>query len=97
VVRILGTNTLLGSKAVISIEQAVEAAITHVNKFSNLLPTGNVRLEEFDYDEKQNEWLITLSFLESVSSGQRSYKTVSVDASDGSLKSMRIRNPYLKP
>jgi hypothetical protein len=81
----------------ITIEQAVSNAIEHVNRFSNVLPTGGVRLEEFEFDDAKNEWVITLSFLDSPISSTRAYKTLVIDGHSGDLRSMRIRNPFTRP
>jgi hypothetical protein len=61
----------------------------------------SVRLEEFDYDnEFGGQWAVTLSFLEPTPrvivrliAPTRTYKTFLVDAVNGNVMSIRIRNP----
>jgi hypothetical protein len=84
---------LLGSRPMISVEDAVKSAISYVNRFPNLLPTGNVRLEEFEHDDQNMVWEITLSFIDNVITGTRSYKTIIVN-DNGEVISMKIRNPF---
>ena len=48
--------------APLSLEQAVKAALDRAQAFQHLMPASNVRLEEFEYDDEQPAWLITLSF-----------------------------------
>jgi hypothetical protein len=75
----------------ISIQQAVDAILEQINKFPNLLPTSNVRLEGFEFDGVQ--WRVTLSMGEGQTTGARHYKTFIVDGDSGQIKSMHISAP----
>jgi hypothetical protein len=75
----------------ISIEQAVNAIVEQINKFPNLLPTSNVRLEGVEFDGVQ--WRATLSMEEDQTTGARHYKTFIVDGDSGQVKSMHISPP----
>jgi hypothetical protein len=74
-----------------SIQHTVDTIVEHINKFPNLLPSTNVRLEEFNFDGVQ--WVITLSFVVGSNTGARTYKTFVVDDDSGRIKSMRISPP----
>lgn len=86
----------------ITIQDAVNATLAYVKTFEGLMPSSNIRLEEFKYDDGLETWSITLSFAEPSSSvgagfqvigpAQRSFKTFTVDAM-GQVIAMRIRNP----
>jgi len=81
----------------INVQQAVNAAVAHVNTFPDLMPTANVRLEEFEYDEQIDEWKITLSFAEmgqTLVGTPRNFKTFLIDGTNGHVKSMKIRSPF---
>jgi hypothetical protein len=75
----------------ISVQQAVETIIEQVNKFPNLLPVSNLRLEAFEFDGVQ--WRITLSMGEGENTGARHYKTFIVDGDSGQIKSMQTAPP----
>jgi hypothetical protein len=76
--------------------QAIKAVVDYVNDFPNLIPTGDMRLEEIEVDEKQDEWVVTMSFVDNFITGSRSYKTFRVGGIAGDVKSMRIRNPLAR-
>lgn len=78
----------------IDIEKAVKAVVEHVRRFTELFPSTDLRLEEFDFDSDRDRWIITMSIYDPVGFG-RAYKTFSVDPR-GHVESMRIRNPALK-
>jgi hypothetical protein len=73
------------------LQEAVNAVVTYINKFGNLLPTAEPRLEEFDFEPEADRWVITMSFDDPIAVN-RTYKTFSVNAK-GKVESMRIRNP----
>ena len=75
----------------ITVQQAVNSAISYVQEFGHILPSGGMRLEETDYDEDASEWLITLSFSENLVTEHRSFKLFRIDAVDGAIKSMTAR------
>ena len=64
-----------------------------------MMPVLGERLEEFDYDDNEGVWLLTLSFDEQLSSAlipeRRNYKTFAVDALSGEVMSMKTRNLLL--
>jgi hypothetical protein len=81
----------------IDVEEAVKAVVDYVQRFGSLLPSGGPRLEEFDYDESDAHWVITMSFDDPYGPA-RVYKTFAVDKED-KVQSMRIRdvrNPLLR-
>jgi hypothetical protein len=80
----------------ITVEEAVNNALLHVNRFPNVLPTGNVRLEEFEFNERANHWEITLSFVESPVAGTRSYKTRMRHKPREGLRSYRDHHDRMK-
>ncbi len=87
----------------INVQAAVTSTLNYIQQFEKVLPIANVRLEEFEYIDERTRWLITLSF-EQPSSGiaislppRRDYKTFVVDANDGQVIAMRIRNPMAPP
>ena len=90
-----------GNAAMISVQDAVNATLAYVKQFEVLMPSSNIRLEEFRFEEGIQTWYITLSFLEPPAhagagafalSTTRSFKTFTVDAS-GKVVAMKIRNP----
>lgn len=80
----------------IDAQRAIKSVVDYVGNFPNLLSTSDMRLEEIETDEAQGEWIITLSFLDNVLTGNRSYKVFRLDAMSGTVKSMRIRNPLAR-
>jgi hypothetical protein len=80
----------------IDLKSAVNVALDHIKLFERIMPTDNVRLEEFDFDADQGEWLITLSFAEGSFAGvsmPRTYKVFAIDGDTGYIRRMKIRNP----
>jgi hypothetical protein len=84
----------------ISVQDAVTAVLGYVKQFDKILPSENVRLEEFEFDDTKRTWLITLSFMEAsgpissvLQSGTPAYRTFAVDAETGHVMSMRLRSP----
>jgi hypothetical protein len=75
----------------ITVKQAVASAIEYVDEFGHLLPRANLRLEETEFEESTNTWLITLSFSENLLGEGRTYKLFRVDAETGQIKSMTSR------
>lgn len=81
----------------ITVKQAVQAALAYVEDFADILPTGNVRLEETELladgpDDDDPFWSITLSFLENNITGARSYKVFRIGALDGEVRAMKARS-----
>jgi len=54
-------------------------------------PLEGIMLEEVEYDDSADEWLVTLSYLMSPPFSMREYKVFRIAASDGRVKSMKIR------
>lgn len=75
----------------IGVRQAVEAAVSYVRDFQDLIPPREMRLEETESLDS-GDWQVTLSFLENPISGQRSYKSFLVDKHTGEIKSMKVRS-----
>jgi hypothetical protein len=76
----------------IDVRQAVAAATNYIGEFSDLLPIGQLRLEETEYNERDGVWYITLSFIENAVIGTRAYKLFGVEGQTGQVKFMRARN-----
>lgn len=81
----------------ITVQQAVSATLDYIKQFEKVLPMSGIRLEEFDFDYDDGVWRITMSFTEpqitTLVTPPRLYKTFSVNAEDGKVMSMKIRNP----
>jgi len=81
----------------ITVQQAVNATLEYVKRFEQVMPTSNVRLEEFDLNAQRTAWVITLSFGEAQVSAllppTRVYRTFTVEAETGAVLSMKLRNP----
>lgn len=79
----------------VTAKQAVNCVITYIREFSEYIPSGDLRLEEIEFDDAAKEWLISLSYPEEpFSSGPKSrriYKKFRVegDVSPPSVKSMK--------
>lgn len=78
------------------VRSAVQAAMDYIAQFSDLVPANDVRLEETDFDDRANEWYVTLSIVDNEFTGHRIYKLFRVDGDSGLVKSMKNRNPYAK-
>jgi len=86
----------------ITVKEAVKAAMTSVaDVFSGQSPIG-LRVEEVDCSEDDTTWHVTVSFVPGAlpgaaaasmgfSSEGREYKTVTLRASDGKVQSLKIR------
>jgi hypothetical protein len=92
-VQLLNSDARVGL-AMIGVKQAVGSAIDYVREFSDFLPTQDIRLEETELVEKEGNpvWLVTLSFVESRVIGSRAYKIFEIDADNGMVNSMKVRN-----
>ena len=77
-----------------NVKQAVDAAISYVQEFADLVPSEGVRLEDTDYDDRTNEWYITLSFVENEFTGHRLAKLFRVDGETGVVKFVKTRSPF---
>lgn len=80
----------------INVKQAVDAAVGYVEEFANLVPLEGIRLEETDFDDRENQWQITLSFIENEFTGHRIAKLFRIDASTGSVLSMKARSVFAR-
>ncbi len=50
------------------------------------------RLEEVELTEDESNWLITLSYKDSMIATERTYKTFKLDADSGRVQYMKIRS-----
>jgi hypothetical protein len=75
----------------ITVQQAVAKAVEYVDEFGHLLSTAGMRLEETEFSETSNEWLMTLSFSDSLLGDRRTYRLFRIAADSGAIKSMRTR------
>jgi len=81
----------------ISLQNAVDGVRAHLAGFTDLMQTTDLRLEEFDYDDRAGEWIVTVSFLDQGFpgiAGNRVYKTLYVNGNTRTVKAMKMRNPY---
>jgi hypothetical protein len=76
----------------ITVKQAVTAALGYLGEFSDVIPARDLRLEETDIDDSGDTWLITFSYLDNPIIGTRVNKVFAVDAKTGDVKSMRTRS-----
>jgi len=53
-------------------------------------------LRSLSFDENKLAWMLTFSFIDNRVTMTRGYKTFTVDAYTGDVKSMKIRNPFAK-
>ena len=80
----------------IDVAAAVENANAYLKRFYPDIK--NILLEEAELDEKSNQWLITLSFLDlgdmsfAIYPPQRKYKVFRIDAGNGNVRAMKIRD-----
>jgi hypothetical protein len=85
----------------IGVAEAVDSTLTYLQQFEKVLPLANVRLEEFEYDSDDRNWLITLSFADPQASvlhaPSRTYRTFTIDSDTGDIRSMKLRNPLARP
>jgi hypothetical protein len=86
----------------ISLKEAVQAAKESVAEIFGDQQIAGLRVEEVEFEERDDCWQITLSFVRSTNPGAvaaafiggdagRAYKTVTVRASDGKVLSVKIR------
>jgi hypothetical protein len=85
----------------ITVQEAVNSTLAYVKQFEGLMPSNNIRLEEFRYEDGPQYWFITLSFAEppvgphvvlSTAPPPRAFKTFTIDTT-GQVVAMKIRNP----
>lgn len=82
--------TVENEPQMIDVKQAVQAAVTYVENFGALMPTPtSARLEETEFDEMKDEWVVTMSFAENPIS--RTVKVFRINATDGTVRSMKSR------
>lgn len=83
----------------IEVKEAAEIAIRYLEDLPSV-PAASVRLEEVVLTETEQFWLITLSFVDKTESqglavlsgvSGRHYKTFKIDAENGKVLSMKIR------
>ena len=53
-------------------------------------------MRSLSFDENKLAWMLTFSFIDNRVTMTRGYKTFTVDAYTGDVKSMKIRNPFAK-
>lgn len=89
----------------LDVKEAVALARDAARDFFDETPLNDLQLEEVEYDDPTETWLITLGFNvknmnpmsglgAALSGGQqyiRKYKIFSIDAQSGKVKSMKIR------
>ena len=84
----------------IDVKTAVRNAIAYLLGFEEFIAASDIRLEETEYDDR-GYWLITLSSVEkrnpldplaSISRPARIYKVFRIDASNGEVRSMKVRS-----
>lgn len=76
----------------ITVKQAAMIAREHLLEIMGSTPSS-ILVEETELSDDEKNWYITLSFFtESDLFKARTYKSFTVDSSDGKLKSMKIRN-----
>lgn len=89
----------------LDVKEAVTAARHSAKEFFEGSPLDDLQLEEVEYDESSQAWLITLGFnvkslnplsgLGAAFGGTqqytRKYKVFCIDATTGSVRSMKIR------
>jgi hypothetical protein len=87
----------------VDVKQAVNTAATYLTELYDASTLGDVMLEEVELSEAEREWHVTLGFqrLSKVKIGNfepliplrpsREYKTFTINAETGVVKSMRIR------
>lgn len=75
----------------VDVRGAVQAVLSYVRAFDDLMPTSRPRLEETYLDEETDDWVITLSFEDNqmVLDPTRIYKRFIVDRETGNVVSMR--------
>jgi hypothetical protein len=80
----------------ITVKQALNSTLNYIQEFSSVMPNqSSLRLEETEFDDRRNEWRITISFNVSplAIAEHRIQKLFRVDAEKGSVKSMTSRTP----
>ena len=85
----------------IDVKTAVRRAVEYIQGLEGLVPDKGIRLEETEYDEKKNEWFITLSALQepdvsagllvTLTAGKRTYKIFRINGLTGNVKAMKVR------
>ena len=81
----------------IDVRHAVMASQQYMKSLSDLMPGGNLRREETEYDDESKRWLITVSYVPGpygdilLGSASRIYKRLVVDAADGNVLAMKNR------
>ncbi len=89
----------------LEVKEAVSAAREAARDFFDETPLNDLQLEEVEFEDSTETWLITLGFNvknmnpmsglgAALSGGQqfiRKYKVFSIDANSGKVKSMKIR------
>jgi hypothetical protein len=85
----------------LDVKNAVAVAKTYVADLFRDQGADSFLLEEVEFEESNNQWLVTISFLRQSSRTtltgnpmpgfERVYKTVVVDAASGNVKALRIR------
>lgn len=85
----------------IDVKQAVRLAEQYLAAFYEGKDFRNIRLEEVEWLEQENTWLITLGFdapvrdslAAALGQRRREFKVFEIDALSGQFRAMRMRHP----
>lgn len=79
----------------IPVKKAVQNALEYMREFSDIIPNqSTTRLEETDYDDDRDDWLVTISYdLDPFGGGERTYKLFRIDAKTGEVTAMKNMRP----
>jgi hypothetical protein len=76
----------------IDVKQAVKIATQYLKKLYGGQSISNIRLEEVEFDDDEENWLITISFIDTDDLiPERVYKVLEIDAETGEVIAMRMR------
>ncbi|MDC7788083.1 hypothetical protein PQJ75_20920 [Rhodoplanes sp. TEM] len=84
---------------VVDVRAAVRAAAAYLDQFDDFIGARQARLEETEFDDGSNQWVITLSMIDipkdagtlAELSSKRNYRQFRVDAETGHVNSMKVR------
>lgn len=79
----------------IDVREAARIAATYFKDLYDM-PLNDVLVEEVEFSESSNAWIITLGYRDPTNpigaiAGSRRYKRFEIDAEDGTVRSMKIR------
>jgi hypothetical protein len=83
----------------VDVRAAVRAAASYLDQFDDFIGARQARLEETEFDDESNQWVITLSTIDipksagtlAELSSKRNYRQFRIDAETGHVKSMKVR------